>query len=249
MEQLSRRQVLRQSLALAGFSLLAGCGISPFPAQQPTKVYRLGLLVPDSRETADSGINAVTEPLAELGYVEGQNLAIEARFADNQAERLPSLAAELVQAQVDLIVTIGTPAARAAKAATDTIPIVINSSDPVGAGLVPSLNRPGGNITGYTNYRPDLTGKKLQLIQEIVPGASRIAYLTNPNNPTHTAQEQELDAAAPGLGVTLQRLETRAPDDLESAVGSATQGQAQALVVLSDSLVLIPLRARIARLA
>jgi putative tryptophan/tyrosine transport system substrate-binding protein len=245
---LSRRHCLRDGLALTGLALLAGCGLGP-PAREPSKVHRLGLLAPDSAETAASGVKAITEPLAELGYVEGRNLVIEARFADGREERLPALAAELVRERVDLIVTLGTPAARAAQAATASIPIVINSSDPVGTGLVQSLARPGGNITGYTNYRPDFTGKKLEVLREILPGASRVAFLTNPNNPTHTAQEKDLEAAATALGIRLQRLEVRTPSELEGAVRAVADGHSEALVVLSDSLLLIPQRARIAELA
>ena len=244
----SRRRFLRGSLALAGLGLLSGCGMLPPRAQPPAKVHRIGFLAPDSREGVASTVAAIREALAELGYVEGRNLAVEERFGVSEAE-LPTVAAELVRAGVDVLVPFGTPTARAAKAATGTTPIVTVSSDPVGAGLVESLARPGGNVTGLTNYVPDLTGKKLQLLRETVPGAVRIAFLTNPNNPTHAPQEKELAAAAGPLGIQLQRLEARDPAALGPAFSAAVEGRAAALFVLSDSLVLLPQRGPIAQLA
>jgi len=213
-------------------------------------MHRLGFLVVESPEAGRTAFLApIIDALAELGYVEGQNVAVEARFASGREERLPSLAAELVQANVDLIVTQGTPASRAAKGATGTIPIVTSTTDPVGTGLVQSLARPGGNVTGTTNYNPNVTGKKLELIREIIPGASRVAFLTNPNNPTYAAQERELEAAAAALSIHLQRLEVRAPADLGPAFRAATDGRANAVMVLADSLLQLPERARIAQLA
>jgi len=243
---LNRRQFIQGGVALACLSLLAGCEL---PAQQPARVHRLGFLVVDSTEATTVFIRPVMDALAELGYVEGRNLTVETRAADGREERLPALAAELVKAKVDVIVTQGTPASRAAQGATATVPIVTATTDPVGTGLVQSLARPGGNITGTTNYNPDLTGKKLQLLREIVPGAARVAFLTNPNNPTYAVQEKELEAAAAALGVALQRLEVRAPAELEPAFRTAAEKRADALMVLADSLVFIPQRERIARLA
>jgi putative tryptophan/tyrosine transport system substrate-binding protein len=245
----TRREVLRGGLALAGLGLLAGCGRLPPPAQPPARVHRLGFLVVDSAEATAVFMRPILEALAELGYVEGRNLDVEMRAADGREEQFPALAAELVQAKVDLIVTQGTPASLAAKGATGTIPIVTATTDPVGTGLVQSLARPGGNVTGTTNYNPDLTAKKLQLLREIVPGAARVAFLTNPNNPTYAAQERELEAAGAALGVGLQRLEVRAPAELEPAFRAAAEGRAEALLVLADSLVFVPQRERIARLA
>jgi putative ABC transport system substrate-binding protein len=226
-----------------------GCRLQPTPAPPPARVYRLGFLVVDSVEATAVFLRPILEALAELDYVEGQNLAVELRRADGREDRLPALAAELVAAQVDVIVTQGTPAARAAKGATATIPIVTATTDPVGTGLVQSLTRPGGNVTGTLNYNPELTGKKLQLLRDMVPGAARVAFLTNPNNPTSVAQERELEAAAAALGVALQRLEVRTPTGLEPAVRTAADGRAEALLVLSDSLVFIPQREQVARLA
>ncbi len=250
MDRCTRRHILRGSLALLGLAVLSGCASVSPAAQPPHKVHRIGFLVVEPPEGARAAFLApIMDALAELGYVEGQNLAVETRFADGQEERLPSLAAELVQAKVDLIVTQGTPAARAAKGATATIPIVTATTDPVGTGLVQSLARPGGNVTGTTNYNPEVTGKKLQLLREIVPGAARVAFLTNPNNPTYAAQEKELEGAATALGVRLQRLEARAPADLEPVFRAAVDGRADAVMVLADSLVLLPERTRIAQLA
>jgi putative ABC transport system substrate-binding protein len=241
--------VSRRRLVLGGLGLAAGCGLLPRSVQPSAKVHRIGFLVIDSTEATTVFIRPVLEALAERGYVEGRNLAVEMRAADGREDRLPVLAAELVEAGVDLIVTQGTPASRAAKGATAAVPIVTATTDPVGTGLVRSLAKPGGNVTGTTNYNPDLTGKKLQLLREIVPGAARVAFLTNPNNPTYAAQERELEAAAAALGVALQRLEVRAPAELAPAFRAAAEGQADALPVLSDSLVFIPQRERIARLA
>lgn len=245
---LSRRRFLHGSLGLLGFGVIAGCGL-PGSGQRPSnRVYRVGILTPDSREGSAPFTAETLATFAELGYVEGQNLVLEARFDATEAQ-LPALAAELVQAGVDVLVPGGTPAARAAKAATSTIPIVIYSSDPVGAGLVDSLAHPGGNVTGVTNYVPNLTGKKLQLLREAIPGATRVAFLTNPDNPTYAPQELELVTAAETLGVRLQRLEVRAPAALGQVFTAASAQRAEALLVLSDSLVFIPQRERIAQLA
>lgn len=234
-------------MALIAIAVASGCGPAP-PAQQPAKVHRIGILSPDSPENMASTVAQILQALAGLGYVEGQNLAVERRFGASEAQ-LPSVAAELVASGVELIAPLSTPAALAAKAATATIPIVVVSTDPVGAGLVESLSRPGGNVTGLTNYSPDLAGKRLQLLLETVPEADRIAFLTNPNNPTYASQENELQAAATALGVQLQRLETRDSAALDPAFRAASDGRARALVILSDSLVLQAQRAQISQLA
>jgi putative ABC transport system substrate-binding protein len=245
---LSRRQFLQGSLGLLGLSSIVGCEQLSRERQRSAKVYRIGILTPDSREGAAPFMMEILETLAELGYAEGQNLAIEGRFGATESQ-LPALAADLVQARVDVIVPGGTPAARAAKAATSTIPVVIISSDPVGAGLVDSLAHPGGNVTGVTNYVPDLTGKRLQLLREVIPTATRIAFLTNPDNPTYAPQEKELGAAAATLGVLLQRLEVRTSAALSPAFTAASAQHADALLVLSDSLVFVPQREPIAQFA
>ena len=246
--RLGRRRFLQLGSSLVGLGLLGGCRLAPPWAQPTAKVNRIGLLSPDSREGAASTVDALFAALADLGYVEGQNLAVEGRFGVGEAE-LPAAVAELVRAGVDVLVTFGTPTARAAKAATSTIPIVVVSSDPVGAGLVESLARPGGNVTGLTNYVPDLAGKKLQLLRDTAPGTGPIAFLTNPNNPTHAAQEKELAAAAGPLGIRLLRLEAPDPAALGSAFAAAADGRAEAIFVQSDILVLQTQRGPIAQLA
>jgi putative ABC transport system substrate-binding protein len=215
--------------------------------EQVAKVHRLGFLFPGSRESQGSTIDGILQALGELGYAEGRNLAIDYRFGEAEAQ-LPDLALDLVRLNVDLILTNGTPAGLAAKHATDTIPIVFLSSDPVGAGLVPSLARPGGNMTGVTNYVPEMTGKQLQLLLEVLPAASRIAYLVNPDNPTSAPQERALQDAAKTLGVQLTRLETRSASQIGGRFQEAISQRAEGLVVLSDSLVISPQRALTAAL-
>jgi putative ABC transport system substrate-binding protein len=176
------------ALAILTLALLAAPLI--VEAQPAAKVFRIGFLA--TATPTVSGRSAemregFVQGLRELGYVEGQNIVIVDRYADGKTERLPALAAELVRLKVDVIVAAsGTHAANAAQRATSTIPIVITiAGDPVGTGLVPSLARPGGNITGLSSVAPDLVGKQLQLLKEAVPGISRVAVLSNPNNPLH----------------------------------------------------------------
>src|SRR5438093_3482997 len=173
---------------------------SPADAQQPAKLRRIGFLA-----GASSIHPAFLQGLHDLGYVEGKNIVIEPRYAEGNLDRLPELAGELVRLKVDMIVTQGTPAAQAAKKATSTIPIVMaTSGDPVGAGLVASLARPGGNVTGLSVMAPDLTGKQLQLLKEAVPKVSRVAILFNPTNLATVLIVKEAQVAAPPLGLTVQ---------------------------------------------
>jgi putative ABC transport system substrate-binding protein len=156
--------------------------------------------------------------LRELGYVEGQTIAFAYRFADGKNERLPGLAAELIDLTVDVIVTSGTPAAVAAKQATSMIPIIIaTATDSVGEGLVANLARPGGNITGMANLDTELSGKRLEILKDVVPGLSRVAILWNPANPAHRPALGESEVAARALGVQLQPVEVRAPHEFTSA--------------------------------
>src|SRR5262245_956413 len=157
-------------------------------AQQPTKVPRIGFLIPVSPSTLSARVEAFRQGLRELGYVEGKNIVIEWRSAEGKADRLPALAAELVYVKVDVIVTVGPPATRPAKQATATIPIVMgHDDDPVGSGFVASLSRPGGNITGLSTLSPEISGKQLELLREIVPKLSRVAVIggdvTRPGTP------------------------------------------------------------------
>ncbi|MFQ5521107.1 MAG: ABC transporter substrate-binding protein, partial [Candidatus Methylomirabilia bacterium] len=169
------------------------------------------------------------------GYIEGKNIASEHRFAAGRDERLPELAAELARLKVDVIVTEGTPATRAAKQATETIPIVmVIEGDPVRADLVASLARPGGNITGVTAHVLELSGKRLQLLKEALPGLSRVAVLWNPANPDKVVEWRETEAAARVFGIELLSLQVRSADELEPALDGAIM--ADALIVLGDSL-------------
>jgi putative ABC transport system substrate-binding protein len=174
-----------------------------------------------------------------LGYVEGQHFVLEYRGVAGQFERLPALAAELVRLKVDVIVTQGTPAALAAKHATTTIPIVmVGVGDPVASGLVASLARPGGNITGLSVLGPDLVGKQLEFLKDMLPAVSRVALLWNPANPAHALFVRAADVAAQALGVQLHRVEARGPDAFDGAFASMTSAHAGALLVVPDAVFL-----------
>ena len=184
-----------------------------------------------------------------LGYVEGQNLVLEYRGAEGRLERLPNLAAELVQLKPDVIVTQGTPAALAAKHATTTIPIVlVGVADPVGSGLVASLAQPGGNVTGLAAQPPDFVGQLLEFLKDVLPTVSRVAILWNPANPAHALTVRETDMAAQAVGVQLHRVEARGPEAFDSAFAAMTSAHAGALLVSGDALFLQH-RRRLAELA
>jgi putative tryptophan/tyrosine transport system substrate-binding protein len=205
-------------------------------AQPPGKVYRIGYLgtTPLPAHLWD----ALLEGLRERGYIEGRNLVFERRVSEGHAERFPAFAAELVRLRVDLILVSTTPAAIAAKHATQTIPIVIpTANDPVGAGLVESLARPGGNVTGLSQTSPDLAGKRLELLKDVVPGLSRVVVLSNAANPANASAWQETQAAARALGVQLQSLEVWGPQDLEGALALTAKSRPDALLVLGDALI------------
>jgi putative ABC transport system substrate-binding protein len=192
---------------------------------------------------------AFREGLRELGYVEGRNIQVESRWAEGNYDRLPGLAADLVRLKVDVIVTYGTPAAQAAKGATGTIPIVMAAIiDPVASGLVTSLARPGGNITGQSMMSPDLAEKQLQILKELVPKTSRVAVLHNPANPGNAPQVRHAQDAARALGVRLQILGARGPSEIDGAFAAMAAEQAGAVIVLVDA-ILQSNRARIADLA
>jgi len=205
-------------------------------AQQPGKVPRIGFLL-GSSSGLDPRVEAFRQGLRELGYVEGKNIAIEYRFAEGQADRLTKLVDELVNLKVEIIVTDGINATRAAKNATKTIPIVMASdADPIGNGFIASLARPGGNITGLTNLLTGLSGKRLEILKESIPGISRVGVIWIPENPSSVSSFKETQAAAQALAMQLQSLEVRGSNDFESAFQAATKRQARALSVLSDSL-------------
>jgi putative tryptophan/tyrosine transport system substrate-binding protein len=208
----------------------------PVAAQQPKKVPRIGFIL-GSSPGPDARIEGFRQGLRELAYVEGQNIAIEWRYAEGKEELVPKLAAELVQLNVEIIVTDGTNVTRAAKNATRTIPIVMASdADPVGNGFVASLARPGGNVTGLVALLAELSGKRLELLKEAIPGISRVGILWNPENPSSVSGFKETQEAARALAMQLQSLEVRGADDFAGAFQAATKARARALTVVSDSL-------------
>lgn len=219
-------------------------------AQQPGKTYRVAYLAAAPRSGNQALLASFQQGMRELGYVEGRNLVLESRFADGKLERLPMLAQEMVRLNPDVVFVSTTPGSLAAKAATATIPIVfVAVADPLGAGLIPNLARPGGNVTGITHIVAELTGKRLELLKEIVPSASRIAVLVNPEDPNARAQIQNAEAAARSLGVQLQPiLAVRDASDLERAFEAISRSGAAAALRMVDPTA-GPLRARTVELA
>ncbi len=204
----------------------------PAQAQQAKKTPRIGFLMPGSRPTYSMRIEAFRNGLRELGYNEGQNIAIEWRFAEGKSDRLAGLAADLVRSKVDVIVTSTTPVTQAALQATRTIPIVMAASaDPVGTGLVASLARPGGNITGLSMLGPDSDGKALEILQETLPKVTRIAFLWDPANAGMASRLRTLEIVAQTLRLQIQSLEVRTSSELESTLESAVSNRAGALFV------------------
>jgi putative ABC transport system substrate-binding protein len=215
--------------------LLAIC----FQAEaQKSKVARIGILFGASPSANAGRIEAFRKGLRELGYVEGQNIVVEDRYADGKLDRLPALASELLGINVNLIVTAGPAVTRPVKEATNTIPIVMAfDSDPVGSGFVASLAQPGGNITGLSSLSPELTGKRLEILKETVPKLSRVAVVGNPANTATALNFKEAEVAARAYGLKVQSLEVRGPNDLDSAFSTMTKGRAEALLPLGDSVV------------
>jgi putative ABC transport system substrate-binding protein len=220
-------------------------------AQAPPKVSRVGYLsigsASDPRRVAL--LAAFRQGLHGLGYVEGKNIVVEVRFDEEDYDRLPALAAELARLKVDIIVAYSTPAAQAAQNATRSIPIVMSTVvDPMRTGLVAGLGRPGANVTGLSLMAPELIGKQLQLLKELVPKVSRVGVLWDPANASNEPQLRQAKAAAQALGVKLQPLKTREPNDLESAFTAMRRERADAVIVLVDGM-LVDNRTAIARLA
>jgi putative ABC transport system substrate-binding protein len=220
-------------------SLAAGFAVLIFAvgaqAQQSTKVPRIGYLA--ASVIAAESRAAIGEGLRKVGYTDGQNIKIEYRYAEGKFERLPILAAELVRLKVDAILTAGSTATRAAKEATSTIPIVmIQDNDPVASGFVASLARPGGNITGLSTLRPEISGKRLELLKEIVPGLSRIGVLGASDNPGNAQALSEVEAAAAAIKVQLQYLDIRSVKDIEPAFLEVRKGSAGGLIELGGPL-------------
>ena len=202
-------------------------------AQQQRKIPRLGFLAASTGAEESSRPAPVNEGLRELGYVEGKNIVIEWRQAGGKLDRLATFADELVRLKVDVILTAGSTATRAAKDATRTIPIVmLQDNDPVSSGFIASLARPGGNITGISTLRPEISGKRLELLKEIVPGLSRVAVLGSSNNPGNAEGLKETELAAAALKVQIQYLDVRGLKDIEAAFQHARTGRADAVLVL-----------------
>jgi putative ABC transport system substrate-binding protein len=222
------------------FITLLGGAAATWPlaarAQQAGKVYRIGFFNAGEPIQSRSRL-IVVNGLRELGWIEGKNILFEGRFAENRLERLPGLAAELVSLDVDVIVAFGTLAPLAAKRATTTIPIVMmNAGDPLGTGLVASLARPGGNVTGMSLMAPDLGGKRLELLREVLPSLSRVAVIWNAANPYSALVFEETQRAVKTLAIELQSLEVRSPDDFNGAFDSAKRKKVGALVIVEDPL-------------
>jgi len=219
-------------------SVALGLLAAPFLAasQPPQKVFRVGLLAAGARTSDGAPPGALREALRELGYVEGQNVAYEARFAEGKTERLPGLAAELVHLNVDIIVVLGGPAAEAAKQATSSIPIVIApaAGDAVALGWIASLPRPGGNVTGLTDESVQLSAKRMQLLKEAVPKAALIAVLWNANDQGMTLRYREIEKAARFLQVEVQAFGVREPDDFTVAFSTMTRRRPDAIFLVAD---------------
>ena len=208
-------------------------------AQQAAKVPRIGFLGNSTAALEANLVGPFREGLRELGYVEGRNILIEYRWAEGKNERLPALIAELIALKVDVIVTAGTPAALAVKKATTSIPLVMAAAgDPIGVGLVASLARPGGNVTGLSAIAPELEGKRLELLREVVSKLSHIAVLWNPDNPFQPGSLKETRAAAQVLGIKVQLLGVRTAEDFPAAFAAILKERPDALLVLADRIFL-----------
>jgi len=224
---------------LAGFLavfLVVGVGLAQ--AQQPKKVSRIGFLSATSPSAIAARTEALRQGLRELGYVEEKNIVIEYRYAEGNLDHLSELAAEMVRLKVDVIVSAGPPVTRAAKQATVTIPIIMAfDNDPVGNGFVASLARPSGNITGLSTHYPEISGKQVELMKEIVPRLARVAVFGNSIQPGNPQALRETELAAGALGVQLQYLDIRSPKDIETVFRAASKGRADAVLVLGNIVV------------
>jgi putative ABC transport system substrate-binding protein len=222
-------------LVVLGASAVAACPMSL--AQPQGKVWRIGMLETTSIRLNGANLGAFRQGLREAGYVEGQNLIIEYRSADGRGERFAEMANELVALKVDLIVTRGTPAALAAKHASRTIPVVMaNAADPVGSGIVATLARPGGNVTGLSTVGSELEAKRLELLRETVPGLARVGALVNMGNASQPPFWQEIESAARRLGIEVQLLDVRKSEDLEPAFAATVKRRVNGLIVTNDGL-------------
>jgi putative ABC transport system substrate-binding protein len=236
-----RRSFLQGTLAGAG--LLVGCGVVPPRAQPAAKVPRIGFLLATTESAETARVEAFRRGLRELGYAEGQTLAIEWRWAEGQFDRLPALAAELVDLDVALIVAGGSTSTSAAQGATASVPIVMAQTvDPVGGGFVASLARPGGNITGLSTLAPGISGKRLELLKQAAPHLVRLAVLDNASTPGNAQALRETELAARASGVQLQYLDVRRPEEIERAFREMADARADALLALGSPLFILERR-------
>ena len=204
-------------------------------AQQPAKVPRIGFLIASAASANSARVEAFRQGLRELGYVEGKNIVIESRYAEGKIDRVPALAADLVRLKVDIILSAGPAVTRPASKATKTIPIVMaQDGDPVANGFAASLARPGGNITGLSTLAPELSGKQLELLKEIVPKLSRVAVIGTSTRPGNAQALKEVELAAGALKVQLQYLDVLAAKDIETAFRAASKGRADAILMLGN---------------
>jgi putative ABC transport system substrate-binding protein len=218
-------------------AIATGALVTPFAAkaQQPKTIARIGFLSSSSAERERPRLAAFQQALRELGYLEGQNISIEARYAGGNFQQLPELAAELARVKVDILVVVGAPASRAARSATNVIPIVmVGVADPVGIGLVSSLARPGGNLTGLSDFNAGVVAKRLELLKEVVPSATRVVVLLNPTNPSNPFQLKLTQAAALTLGVTPLPVEAKSAVELDRAFAAMRTERAEAVIVVGD---------------
>src|SRR4051812_45263861 len=219
-------------------TLIGGAAAWPVVARAQAKVYAVGILETVPRAQNQANFTALLNGLRDLGYVEGQNLRIDYRSADGQGERFPELAAELVRNRVDLIVTRGTPAARAAKAATSTIPIVMAAiGEPLGVGVIASLARPGGNVTGLSAFVTELSGKRIELLKEALPSISAVGHLNNLGNPVAPPQWEATKAVASQLGLAAELFDVRNEADIVQAFSTMAHKRVGALSVGIDFLI------------
>ncbi len=215
--------------------LVGGAAAWPVAAHAQPKIPRVGFMGNSTAALEANLVGSFRDGLRELGYEEGRNIVIEYRWADGKYERFPTLIAELIVAKVNVIVTAGTPAALAVKKATTTVPLVMVAvGDPVGTGLVPSLARPGGNLTGLSSIAPDLEGKRLDILREVVPTLSHVAMFFNSLNPFHVASMRQAHAAAQAMGIKLQEHDIRKSEDLDGAFAAIRKERPDALLILAD---------------
>ena len=232
-DQLKRREFI---------TLLGGAAAWPLGAQaQPTTNIRLiGFLGMETEAGSAPWVDGLRAGLRDLGYFEGKDIVFEFRYADGKYERLAQLAAELLERKIDVLVTYGTPGGRAAKNATTTVPIVNSSSgDPVAAGLVTSLSRPGRNITGVAFFNPELSAKRLELLKEVIPDIRDVAVLLNPNNPLSSLNFKATELAAKALNIELQPFGVGSPSEFESAFVAMANSHVNAVAVLDDAMLIV----------